>query len=381
VRQERGTDVVITGGGPAGAAAAITLIDAGYSVTIIDRGRADRERIGETLPAAVRPLLSSLGVWHEFERAGHPSTERVRSSWFGAELEWRDAISQPLGPGWQLDRARFDAMLLDEAERRGATVLRGATVVDVLRGGSAVTGVLAADGDGVSPRSLASSFVVDCSGRTASVARRCGSPRFRADRLTCVFGRLDLPADPPPTDMIVEAVPEGWWYAAPASDGTGIAALFTDPDILRSRSAALPGGWFSLLTRTRHAYDLLGKPPVPDAVVPRSAASLCRLRVYGDGWVAAGDAATAWDPLTSAGVVTALRSGMETGAAVDAALAGDDRALVAYEREVKERFTRYLLERRRYYAGMGRWQRSPFWSRRSRRAGAAISSVGSRESR
>jgi flavin-dependent dehydrogenase len=348
--------VAVIGGGPAGLAAAIELRAAGVPVTVVAGRRADRRRLVETLPADARPLLRRLGVWEEFQRAGHPPSLGVSSAWASAELIRSDAFTAPLGGGWLVDRDRFDAALLDAARSAGAEVIDRARVSAVRPGWSLTvpTGPFAR-------QDLAAAFVVDATGRTGLLARRYGAPR-PADRLMCAYAVL--PAAPVTRRAVLESAPDGWWYAAGFDETRAVAGFFSDSDLMRQTSATRPRRWHDLLARTRHVFDLLGRPGTPAAVRTVPAASHCLTRLYGEGWAAVGDAATALDPLTSAGVIAALRSGVDAAAGVRAALGGDYSALAAHQRRAQLRYTSYLMDRFRYYHMETRWPDAPFWRRR-----------------
>ena len=70
------------------------------------------------------------------------------------------------------------------------------------------------------------------------------------------------------------------------------------------------------------------------------------------------------DPLSSMGVLGALRSGIDAAAAVRRCLSGDRHALAGYAETVRQRFSDYLGGRRETYSQERRWPASPFWKRR-----------------
>ena len=111
------------------------------------------------------------------------------------------------------------------------------------------------------------------------------------------------------------------------------------------------------------------RQPTPPATPRRAAAHTAHLdRVYADGWTAAGDAAVAFDPLSSQGVLTALYTGLSAGLAVDARLSripyGTDSALAAYADKVAAARHAYLRGHRVIHAQETRWTDRPFWARR-----------------
>jgi 2-polyprenyl-6-methoxyphenol hydroxylase-like FAD-dependent oxidoreductase len=118
-------DVAVLGGGPAGAAASITLARAGRSVVVIEKSLYDRARIGETLPPVARRPLLNLLVWEQFVAAGHLPSSGNLSVWGDEELYQDHFIFNPYGQGWHLDRRRFSAMLAEAARQAGASLFRG----------------------------------------------------------------------------------------------------------------------------------------------------------------------------------------------------------------------------------------------------------------
>ena len=358
-------DVVVAGGGPGGAAAAISLARAGANVTVLAPERPVGRAMCESVPSDIRDDLATLGAWDGFVADYHEPSGGVGSAWGGPDIAWQDGFADPRGHGWHVDRRRFDETLLREAERRGATVLRPARVTGVESDLGSVSRVVVAMPSG-STRTLTAAAVIDASGRGAVVARGCGHGAVRVDHLTCVSGRLRARTrDEFPDRMIVEAVRDGWWWAAREPDGTVAAAFFSDADVVRELGAHRGASWQRLLRETSHLSTFVeGMTPASEPAT-MSAATQIGARLHGPGWLAVGDAASAWDPLTSAGVVTAIRSGVEGAAAVLRSLDGEQDAAHEYDRRTRSAFARYLVERAAYYALETRWPESPFWRRRA----------------
>jgi 2-polyprenyl-6-methoxyphenol hydroxylase-like FAD-dependent oxidoreductase len=118
-------EVLIIGGGPAGAAAAAQLASAGKHVVVVERSRYEQSRVGETLPPRTRVALERLGMVERMEGEGHLPSPALVSVWGNAVPHRNEFITSPYGHGWHIDRARFDRMLADECRARGASVLEG----------------------------------------------------------------------------------------------------------------------------------------------------------------------------------------------------------------------------------------------------------------
>jgi flavin-dependent dehydrogenase len=343
-------DVVVVGGGAAGAATATMLAGQGLATTVVEWAVGSPFRIGETVPADIAPLLDRLGMLEEFLGDGHLPAAATASAWGSADLAWRDAFVPALGAGWHLDRRRFDGRLLDQAGRRGAAIRRGRRVVGARR-----------TGDGKWALRLGAR-----DGSAETLARRLGAAPLVDDRLVCVFGVLDLPPGvPADARTVIESAEDGWWYAGHVGGSRAVAGFFTDSDLLRHRSALRPEAWHHLLRRTHHLFDLLGRPLAPTSVRLVCARSHRLDHAAGDRWLAVGDAAMAWDPLTSAGLVLALRSALRAGQVVPRLLTGDADAGTQYAGQLAAAHSRYLAERGAYYALEHRWPASEFWRRRT----------------
>ena len=225
-------DVAVIGGGPAGCSTALALARRGYHCLVVEKSDYSNIRIGETFPAAMRRLLVELGLWARFVAAGYTPAHAIHSIWGDGQTRESDAIFDPYGPGWHVDRGHFDRLLAAAAENAGVRLLRQAR----LESFAAIDHDhwrLKIKSPGVS-LSARSRFLVDASGRRCLVARRLGVKRIALDRLIGLVGffRPSLRGSLTPQVMLVEAVADGWWYSASLPDHRLVVTYMTDADLL-----------------------------------------------------------------------------------------------------------------------------------------------------
>jgi len=358
----RPVDVAVLGGGPAGAATAIALAGFGWRVTILERSHYQSTRIGETLPPEIKLPLVALGLWESFLADNPVESPGIASAWGRPDLYDHDFIVNPHGPGWHVDRRRFDSMLARVADESGVEVLCGARRICLARASPTVWHVCAVlDGQRLERRAT---LLVDATGRSASPARRLAGHRLIYDRLAGLVAFVPAAEQTGDRRTLVEAVECGWWYSAPLPDGRQVAAFMTDADLLPAGPIACAAFWRDQLQQSTYTRARIGRGAL--AAGPRVVAA-CSSRsqfVAADACVAAGDAAAGFDPLSSQGVAWALESGLMAAAAIDDHFRGNQRALARYARQVEYEFGRYLALRADYYGRERRWPDSPFWRRR-----------------
>ena len=353
-------DVVIVGGGPAGCATALSLRARApeLSVAIVESRTSWTERIGETLPPVATQLLEHLGVAKSFGEQAHRRTHGTAAAWGSGHLADNDFIYSAKGCGWHLDRAAFDAMLLREAQRLGAEVMRGLRTHSVSPDGERWV-VSLAEGVTVSARTI-----VDATGVAAGIARRFGArPEFH-DQLAGFTGFFHDAADGDERTL-VEAFEDGWWYTAPLPEGRRVVACMTDADVARRIGVFEIDGWKRKLAQTTHIAQLVRDAQPPAGMFVRPARSRVLSAPCGIRWLAVGDAASSVDPLSSQGICRALRGGVFASYAIaDSLVRGRRDAHDAYEDFVVAEFAQYLGARARHYDAERRWPESPFWRRR-----------------
>ncbi len=360
-------EVVVVGGGPAGAVAAATLARRGRRVALLEgRPHPGRFAGGESLPPLAPALRHELGLGQQLAQGQHLPCYGNAAAWGSAAVQHQSFMRSPYGTGWHLDRPAFDAGLRELAGQAGAVRLAGE-----LRGLTRSTADWELEVAGLAaPQGLRAAWIIDCSGRRRVVSRALGQPYAHADQLLAWYCRYQPAAGAAGPDedclTLVESAPWGWGHSARLPGGERVVTLFTDAGQISTRAlgtavgfgaalALLPG--LSTLLR-EHGYVARGVPRATDA------RSGCLTRPVGAGWLAAGDAASAFDPLAAQGILAAVWAGREAALALDQTLAGAPNALVAYGDAVYQRYQQLCTQAAKFYAQEQRWADQPFWQMR-----------------
>lgn len=324
------TAFLVVGGGPSGCAFAITAARRGHAVTLVDEGRRRPPWAGESLPAGGRELLES--VFGAGVLDGHDVSHGTAAAWASPEVVAHDFMAHWAGAGWHLDRVVLDAHLRQACAAAG---------VDVR---SETADAPAAGHD----------WVVDATGRAGAIAARRGAEQVRFDdQIALVATVPDLGGARVTT---VESCEAGWWYAQPVPGGDRVVALVTDADLVEGDRRDF---WCEQLARTAHMRDHVAVMPGEVSAYPAGAAA--RDPIVGDGWLAVGDAAVSFDPLSSQGLITGVVMAAHAAVAID----GGTGALDAWAADYRVVLDEHLQVRRAFWAEEDRWTDAPFWARRA----------------
>jgi len=336
-------DVLVVGGGPAGATAAFQVARAGLDVMLVDRARFPRDKTCgesvspggirrlESIGLSLRTLSSSSAMVPAFPIRGMRIHSPAATSFQG---RYRNPENTS---GAVLRRLDLDAALLRAAKERGTRVLEGVEVLGVtessLEGGEVRARVVGTS----SEVRIAARRIIVADGRSSFLARQLGflepaetrSPRF-AVRAHCdgIEGLGDL------AEMHVGS--RGYCGIAPLSGSAANVCFVVFGRTVALKPDAMASGF------RRHVLSFPGIAPrfqTARVVSPVRAIGPLRLRsraVSSGAFVACGDTTGFLDPFTGEGITHAIASGAACAEAVADSVRGDMSAFAGYKRRLVE---------------------------------------------
>lgn len=287
-------DLIVIGGGPAGASAAITAARGGASVLLLERGRFPKHKVcGEFVSAESLGLLSELlDPAHAWVLAGAPRLDRLRLF-----VDARVIRARIVPPAASVARFELDPILWDSAARAGVEARQQTTVQSITGGGPFAVSI--------SGGRFESRAVINASGRWSNLGSSCGLTPTGAARYIGVKGHF---AEPNPGSSVDLYFFEGGYcgVSAVALAGDGPPQRVNACALVRADVASSIGQVFELSAELR--LRSRGWTPLSDPVAV-SPLIFRHPEPASDGVLRCGDAAAFVDPFTGDGISIALRGG------------------------------------------------------------------------
>ncbi len=375
-------DLIVVGGGPAGSTAAAFVAMRGHRVLLLEEQKFPRYSIGESLlPATIHGVCRMLGVREKIEKANFMrkyggtwrwGREQALWSFFFSENE--DLHLQNFNYAYQVERSRFDEILLRHAAETGVDVREQHRVISVISESERIRGVRYVDAQGFEHVATAR-FVVDASGWKSRLFHFAGERVFsKFFRNVALFGYYEnakrRPA-PRQGDILCAAFDAGWFWFIPLNKTlTSVGAVIAPEHsailqgdhetAMRDFIARCPTIADLLESATRVSEGVYGKLRV------RSDYSYCNTRFFARGLVLTGDAACFVDPVFSTGVHLATYSALLAARSINACLGGEIEEMSCFE----EFEYRYRIEFQNIYEfllviyDMNHNKESYFWNAR-----------------
>ena len=325
--------VLVLGGGPAGAAAARLLAQWGVRVVVVERAvgggagaRAGARRgaaplsLAESLPPSTRKVLAATGLLGVVEAGGfHPNGGNT-ALWGG---EGRRDDFAGGATGFHVLRSRFDRVLREAAAEAGAEIVGGVVRMPEQDGGGEGWRVdIALDGGGRAE--IVPGWVLDCTGRAGVVARRYRVMEAGAPTLAVVrrYRKEGGWSNVDPAHALVESFERGWAWSVPSSNEERHVAVMVDPRL----QAVMEGAGDLSTAFEAEIADTALMSSITDPAEPAGDAWAVTASMYTSSEFApgralmVGDAASFADPMSSYGVKKALASAWLAAVAVNTAI-------------------------------------------------------------
>jgi geranylgeranyl reductase family protein len=354
-------DVIVVGGGPAGASAAYWLASAGHRTLVVEKKRFPREKTcGDGLtPRAVRQL-HDLGLGGRLEPFLRYDGLRSIAHGLTLEMRWPDHPDFP-PYGYVIRRRDLDRMVADRAVEAGATLWPGAEAVAPLVDDGLVAGAVVRRGSDVA-QPVRAKYVVVADGSTSRFGWSLGTARDRSFPLGMALrGYFESPFHDEPwieshldlRDRDGNHLP-GYGWVFPVGDGTvnvGVGLLSTfagwkdvnTSTLMDAFVATAPKRW-GISPETSCGAPTGGKLPTGGSVRPN----------VGPTWVVVGDAAGSVNPFNGEGISVAYETGRMAASAVSAAVdSGDGLALQRYPEELAATYALYWKVARAFVRAIG----------------------------
>jgi flavin-dependent dehydrogenase len=352
-------DVIVIGAGPSGAIASALLKRRGWNVLVLEGQRFPRFSIGESLLTHCLDFVEEAGMLPAVEQAGFQyknGAAFVRGDAYG-EFDFSDKFTPGKNSTFQVQRAAFDKLLADEAEKQGVEI-RYETRVTAVDNNGTLPRVRASDANGAEYE-VAAKFLLDASGFGRVLPRLL---------------KLETPSDFPVRNAVFTHVADG---AAPGSFDRNKIQIIVHP---QHRDVwfwliPFPNGRCSLGCVARKEFfdaypaslderlrKLAGEEPFLTRVLANAtwdtpareltgyAANVKSM--HGPGFALLGNAAEFLDPIFSSGVTIAMRSASVAASVLDRQLRGETVDWTEqFERPVRKGVDTFRTYVRAWYDG------------------------------
>lgn len=342
-------DVIVVGGGPGGSSAATLVAKDGHRVLLLEKEIFPRYQIGESLlVGTIHGVCRLLGCRREIADASFVPKLGGTFRW-GVNPEpwtfmWQHSpeLNENIPAAFQVERMKFDEILLRNAERNGVEVRENASVDAPLEEGGRVVGVRYRGADGVS-REVRARYVVDASGNRSSLYRAVGkreySPFFRHLALFGYFDGGDRLPGETAGNILCAAFDEGWMWYIPLSDTLTSVGVMLQQEYAEELQRDPEGSYYRFIRNCPTVADLLGDSKritegVYGQLRVRKDFSYTTERFWRPGLALVGDAACFIDPIFSTGIHLATYSALLAARSINTYLRGDldeARALDEFE--------------------------------------------------
>lgn len=318
-------DVLVIGGGPAGATAGTLLAQKGYRVTVIEKDKFPRFHIGESLLPVNNTLFEELGVLDQVAKIGMVKNAAQFDSMYHGKKQsfyFSRAMNNRYPYSYEVHRADLDQILLDNCRAKGARVLEETKVSAVDFSDPEMVRVTTRDaaGEGV----WQAKYLVDASGRDTFLANRfeCKAPHPK-HASAAIYGHLEGVERLPGSDagnISLFWFDHGWFWLIPLQNGITSVGMVCWPYFLKTRKTDLDTFFLDAVASCPPLALRMKEATLTRPVTATGNYSYLSSKMSGDRYLMLGDAFAFVDPIFSSGVLLAMKSAFFGADTVDACL-------------------------------------------------------------
>ena len=371
-------DVVILGGGPAGTTCATLLrkYNPSLRVLIVEKEQFPREHIGESQLPAVMPVLDEMGVWDKVEAANFPIKLGASFTWGPDDDSWDfdfypvDRFKDEPRPGrfegqrrftaFQVERSRYDEILLRHAQACGVVVREGAQVREIEHDGDRVSALVLDGGERVCGRRY-----VDSSGAWGVLRRAMGVGSEAPTELRNIAiwqywndAEWAVKIGVGGTRIQVRSLAYGWIWFIPVGPTRTSVGLVCPASYYKQRGVSTEELYAQALQEQAQIAHLLRNATPEGKVQSIKDWSHLSNRLVGENWILVGEACGFADPILSAGMSLAHHSARDAAYTILEMERGEhDGAWLAHRYDERNRtnIEQHIRFAQFWYASNGRF--------------------------
>jgi flavin-dependent dehydrogenase len=341
------TDVLVIGGGPAGTTCATLLKQKGYKVTLLEKDHHPRFHIGESLLPMNLPILERLGVLDAVKSIGVDKLGAdfsVGNRQIGEQtFYFKEALGDSPPQAYEVRRADFDQLLFENCKKNGVQALEGMKVRQVEAIKDGCHRVTAIDEVG-NEQTWETRFLIDASGRDTFMSSKNGwkkpNPKHASAAIYSHFTGVSRRPGKDQGNISIYWFDSGWIWMIPLQNDIMSIGMVCYPDHLKTRKNSRDEFLMDTLNSLVETKQRMqGAHSVMPAVATGNYSYISE-KMHGPGYLMVGDAFTFIDPVFSSGVYLAMHSAQISAPLAEAWLGpghrGYKRACQRYEKEIRK---------------------------------------------